>query len=175
MKRLSLILFIFLLGQQTIHAQKTLKVYVVRHAEKLTIDPKDKDPDLSTEGKDRAEALAKTLKGEKIDSIFATNYKRTKLTGFPLADKIGFSVKTYDPNQIKTLAAAWKKNAQGKRLLIVGHSNTVLEIIEAFGGTRPIKELSDEDYDYLFELTIKGGKVDVKTSRYGIDHHQAKP
>jgi 2,3-bisphosphoglycerate-dependent phosphoglycerate mutase len=171
MKNLVFIFLVFLLGQQTVSAQKTLKVFVVRHGEKLAIDPKDRDPDLSTEGKDRAEALSKTLKSEKIDSIFATNYKRTRLTGFPLADNIGISVKTYEPNQIKALADAWKKNALGKKLLIVGHSNTVLEIIEAFGGKRPVKELSDDDYDYIFEITVRGNKVDVKVSHYGTEHH----
>ena len=171
MKNLLLIFLVALLGQQTVSAQKTLKVYIVRHAEKLTIDPKDKDPELSEEGKLRAEALLKTLKGEKIDLIFTTDYKRTKLTGFPLADKIGISIKTYDQAQIKTLAKEWVKNAAGKNILIVGHSNTVLEIIEAFGGKKPVKELTDEDYDYLFELTIKGAKVDVNVGRYGVAHH----
>jgi len=171
MKNFFFIFLFVLLGQQSVNAQKPLKVWVVRHAEKLVVDPKDKDPELSEEGKLRAEALAKLLKGQKIDSIFATNYKRTKLTGFPLADKIGISVKTYDPAQIKVLAKEWTKNAAGKNILIVGHSNTVLEIIEAFGGKKPVAELTDDDYDYLFELNIKGNKVDVKAGRYGADHH----
>jgi 2,3-bisphosphoglycerate-dependent phosphoglycerate mutase len=171
MKNFIFIFLLVLLGQQNVSAQKTLKVWVVRHAEKLAIDPKDKDPELSDEGKLRAQALLKELKGEEIDSIFATNYKRTKLTGFPLADKIGISVRTYDPAKIKILAKEWMGNAKGKNLLIVGHSNTVLEIIEAFGGSKPVKELTDDDYDYLFELTIKGTKVDVKVARYGVEHH----
>jgi 2,3-bisphosphoglycerate-dependent phosphoglycerate mutase len=171
MKNFIFIFLLVLLGQQNVIAQKTVKVWVVRHAEKLTVDPKDRDPELSEEGKLRAEALMKELKGEGIDSIFATNYKRTKLTGFPLADKIGIAIKTYDPAKIKELAKEWAVNAKGKNLLIVGHSNTVLEIIEAFGGVKPVKELTDDDYDYLFELTIKDKKVDIKTSRYGAEHH----
>jgi 2,3-bisphosphoglycerate-dependent phosphoglycerate mutase len=170
MKKLVLILFIAFVANAAL-AQKTLKVYIVRHAEKLVANPSDKDPELSEEGRLRAEALMKKLKGGQIDSIFTTNYKRTKLTGFPLADKIGLSIKTYEPNEIKSLASSWKKNALGKNILVVGHSNTVLEIIEAFGGTRPVKELTDDDYDYLFELTIKGSKVDVNVSRYGASHH----
>jgi len=171
MRNFILILLMILLGQQNLSAQKTVKVWVVRHAEKLTDDPKDKDPDLSPEGKERAEALMKELKGEKIDSIFATNYKRTKLTGFPLADKIGISVKTYNPEDQKALAKQLITNAKGKKILIVGHSNTVLEIVEAFGATKPVKELTDDDYDYLFEVTVKGSKADVKVSRYGKEHH----
>ncbi|MBB2146239.1 histidine phosphatase family protein [Pedobacter sp. LMG 31464] len=171
MKNFIPILLVILLGQQNLSAQKTVKVWVVRHAEKLTDDPKDKDPDLSPEGKERAEALLKELKGENVDSIFATNYKRTKLTGFPLADKIGISVKTYNPEDQKTLAKQLIVNARGKNILIVGHSNTVLEIVEAFGAKKPVKELTDDDYDYLFEVTVKGDKADVKVSRYGKEHH----
>jgi 2,3-bisphosphoglycerate-dependent phosphoglycerate mutase len=170
MKKLAFI-FLIALVAQTALAQKTLKVYIVRHAEKLVANPTDKDPELSEEGRLRADALLKKLKGNNIDSIYTTNYKRTKLTGFPLADKIGLAIKTYEPNEIQALAKAWKKNALGKNILIVGHSNTVLEIIEAFGGVRPVKELTDDDYDYLFELSIKGTKVDVNVSHYGASHH----
>lgn len=163
-----LIVFLLALGlQQTLLAQKTLKVWVVRHAEKDVSDAKDRDPDLSPAGAKRAEALMKKLKGQKIDSIFTTDYKRTKLTGFPLADRIGISLKTYDPANATQLATGLKTNAVGKKILIVGHSNTVLELIEAFGGKRPLAKLSDDDYDYIFELTIKGDKVEVKTDNYG--------
>ncbi len=171
MKNLILIILVLLVGQQTVQAQKTLKIYVVRHAEKLTDDPKEKDPDLSADGSERAQALMKELKGEKIDSIYSTNYKRTKFTGFPLADAIGITIKTYDPAQIKDLAKELKTYAQGKNILIIGHSNTILGVIEAFGGVKPVKDLTDDDYDYLFTLSIKGDKVDVKTSRYGKAHH----
>ena len=115
MKKFILILFTVLLGLQTVYAQKTLKVWVVRHAEKLTDNPKDRDPQLSPIGMDRAEALKKYLGGQRIDSIFSTNYIRTKLTGFPLADKIGINIKTYSPENQKALAAQLKKNAAGKK------------------------------------------------------------
>jgi 2,3-bisphosphoglycerate-dependent phosphoglycerate mutase len=171
MKKILFICLIVFLGSTVANAQKTLKVYVVRHAEKLTTDAKETDPELSAEGNERATALMKELKGNNIDSIFSTNYKRTKLTGFPLADAIGISIKTYDPAQIKALATMQKEYAKGKNILIIGHSNTVLNVIEAFGGTKPVKELTDDDYDYLFTLTVKGNKVDVKVGRYGVKHH----
>lgn len=170
MKKILLILFVVLLGQQSVNAQKAVKIWVVRHAEKLTVDSADQDPELSEQGKDRALALLKELKGQKIDSIFATDYKRTKLTGFPLADKIGISVKTYDHKDINLLAKQWIANAKGKNLLIIGHSNTVLEIIEAFGGKRPLPKLTDGDYDYIFEMVVKADKVEVSTGQYGAEH-----
>jgi 2,3-bisphosphoglycerate-dependent phosphoglycerate mutase len=170
MKNLLVILAFLFVGQQTISAQTT-KIWVVRHAEKDLSDPKDKDPDLSPEGKERAEALAKYLKGEKLDSIFSTNYKRTKLTGYPTADKIGLSIKTYDPATQKAFVEGLIKNAEGKKMLIIGHSNTVQEILVAFGAVKPVKDLTDDDYDYIFLLTLKGDKRDVKVDRYGLPHH----
>lgn len=172
MKKFVLILLMVLLGQQSVNAQKTLKVWVVRHAEKLTDNPKERDPELSPIGLARAEALKKYLGGQQIDSIFSTNYKRTKSTGFPLADKIGINIKTYTPDGQKALVKQLLANASGKKILIIGHSNTVLEIVEAFAGVKPIKELIEEsDYDYIFALTIKGDKVSVKVDHYGALHH----
>ena len=160
-----------LLGQQTVNAQKAMKVFIVRHAEKQSDDPKDKDPLLTDSGALRAIDLMKLLRGEKIDSIFTTDYKRTKLTAFPLADKIGIAIKTYDAAQQKEFAKQLIENATGKKILIVGHSNTVLELVEAFGAEKPVKELTDDDYDYIFEVTIKGDKAEVKANRYGDSHH----
>ena len=171
MKKLVLIFLVVLFGQQNLSAQKTVKIWIVRHAEKLTDNPKDNDPDLSPEGKLRADALFKELKGQKLDSIFTTAYKRAKLTGFQLADREGISIKTYSPNNQKEFAKQLMANAKGKKILIVGHSNTILELIEAFGGTRPMKDLTDDDYDYIFSLTVKGDKADVSVDHYGAEHH----
>ncbi|WP_343530800.1 phosphoglycerate mutase family protein [Pedobacter sp.] len=168
MKKLILALVLVLGLQQIGFAQKTLKVWIVRHAEKDTSDPKDKDPDLSGAGAQRAEALKKELKSQRLDTIFSTDYKRTKLTGFPLADITGISIQTYDPSKGAQLAKSLKMNAAGKKILIIGHSNTILELIEAFGAKRPVPSIADDEYDYLFSLTIKGGKVEVKTDKYGV-------
>jgi len=173
MKKILLILFVALLVQQSAIAQKAVKIWIVRHAEKLAVDPQDKDPELSELGQERSQALLKELRGKNIDSIFVTDFKRTKLTGFPLADKIGIALKTYDPAQIKQLAKEWSLNARGKNLLIVGHSNTVLEVIEAFGGKRPMPALTDDDYDYIFEVTVKGDKTEVSVGNYGASHRSS--
>ena len=56
-------------------------------------------------------------------------------------------------------------------MLIVGHSNTVLETIEALGGTRPVAQLSDDDYDYLFKVVLADGKpTQVNIFHFGQFH-----
>jgi hypothetical protein len=60
------------------------------------------------------------------------------------------------------------KNNIGKPILIVGHSNTALEIIEAAGGTKPFATIADEEYDNLFLVTIKkNGTAKVRAMKYG--------
>lgn len=173
MKNFILVLLMVVLGQQTVIAQKTVRVFIVRHAEKLTVDANEKDPELSPEGAERATALLKELKGDDIDTIYTTNYKRTKLTAFPLADKLGLTIHTYNAAEQKDLVERIVKYGAGKNFLIVGHSNTVLDLVTSFGIVKPVKELTDADYDYLFEVTVKGKKADVKVGRYGKAHHSS--
>jgi 2,3-bisphosphoglycerate-dependent phosphoglycerate mutase len=149
-------------------AQKTTKIWIVRHAEKDTSNAIDNNPGLSAEGEIRAVALLKKLKGAGVDSIFATTYKRTRLTGFPLADKIGLPITTYDVANPKQFAENLLKNAGGKKLLIIAHSNTVLPLIVAFGAKPEIEKIEENDYDCLFEVTLKEGKATLKTERYGV-------
>lgn len=172
MRSIILVLLFIFIGQQQLFAQKATKIWVVRHAEKDTSNTKDRDPDLSPEGKERAEDLMRYLKSEKLDSIFSTNYKRTRLTGFRLADHIGISIKNYDAANQDAWAKELLVNAQGKKMLIIGHSNTVQELLVALGAEKkPVKDLTEADYDYIFLLTIKGNKVDVKVDRFGKSNH----
>ncbi|MFC4211730.1 SixA phosphatase family protein [Pedobacter lithocola] len=165
MKKLFLFLSITFLFTSSILAQTT-EIWVVRHAEKDKSNPQEKDPELSDEGKIRARDLAEYLKKEKIDFGFTTPYKRTRTT---LDSLIIPKVLNY--TDIKSLVDSIKTNYVGKKIVIAGHSNTVLEIIEAFGGKRPREELTDDDYDFIFHLTVKGDKARVKMDQYGVPHH----
>ncbi|GGI26777.1 phosphoglycerate mutase family protein [Pedobacter mendelii] len=165
MKKFLIFFSIFFLFLHSVKAQTT-EIWVVRHAEKDKSNPEEKNPDLSEEGKVRARDLAAYLKKEKIDVAFSTPYKRTHQT---LDSLIISKVITY--NDIKSLVDSIKTNYLGKKIIIAGHSNTVLEIIEAFGGKRPREELTDDDYDFIFRLSVKGDKAKVKMDQYGVPHH----
>lgn len=146
-------------------------VYIVRHAEKDISDPKHNDPELTEAGRARAKALAKELRSEKFSAIFSTQYKRTMNTVAPLARKFDLPIGFYDPKDPKAIAARVKSNYGGKKIIIAGHSNTVLDLIEAFGVKRPVAELTEEDYDLLFKLTLKGDDTELSVKRFGASHH----
>ena len=167
MKNLFIFLLIFNLSI-SLKAQKSTFVYLVRHAEKVVTDPANKDPLLTEQGQKRALNLAEKLKKQKLSAIYCTDYQRTKLTAEPIAEQKNLIVKIYDPKHLNAFAEKILEEHKSKKLLIIGHSNTVLETIEALGGKRPITSISDNEYDYFFTVEIfKEGLVTVKYERYG--------
>ena len=171
---LGLFFLIFSLGGATPTAKETV-VYIVRHAEKDTSDVKNNDPDLNAEGKERARALNQFLKKEKIAAVFSTEYKRTMQTAAPVAQRNGIPVKTYDAKDPQAIARLIKSEYADRITLITGHSNTILELVKAFGLTPPVDELKDDDYDLIFKITIhKNGEQSLKTQRFGKPHHSTE-
>lgn len=147
-------------------------IYVVRHAEKDLSDTKNNDPDLSKPGKARAEALNDLLKTEKITAVYATNFKRTIQTVAPVAEHNGVSINTYDAKDHSEIARIVKSQLVNQKVLVAGHSNTILEIVKAFGVKPPVNKLNDDDYDLIFQIKFdSNGNTSLTTKRFGEKHH----
>ena len=168
---LSLFFLMFSLSSAGSFTKETV-IYVVRHAEKDTSDPKNNNPDLNAEGKQRALDLNEFLKKEKLAAAFSTNYKRTLQTVAPVAQRNGIPVKTYDPKDPAAVAQLIMQEYPNQKVVIAGHSNTILGLVEAFGEHPPVDKLDDEDYDLLFTIKInKDGQSSLTTQRFGKAHH----
>jgi len=147
-------------------------IYLVRHAEKETSDPKNEDPDLTAAGAARAVALRDLLEGQPVDALYATKYIRTKNTLKPLADARQLEMEEYEAHDFDNLKAKILQQHRGQTVVVAGHSNTILPIIEAFGATRPVPEIADGTYDHLFRMTVPAeGSPAVETSRFGAASH----
>lgn len=171
---ISIFLFIFILSSAIPASRETI-IYIVRHAEKDTSDPKNNNPELSGEGKVRAMALKKFLKKEKISAVFSTNYKRTMQTAAPIAQHNGIPVKTYEAKDPDALVKLVKSDFTDKEILVVGHSNTILEMVKAFGLQTPVDKLNDDDYDLVFIVTLyKNGDSGLQIKRFGKSHHSTE-
>lgn len=166
MKRI-LFVFLILMAGQGLQAQETTRIWIVRHGEKDLTDPKEKDLELSVEGKERAETLVKYLKGKKIDALFSTDYKRTRETLTPLASQRNLGLKFYNSKDNKTLVDTVLNYYKGKNVVICSHSNRIPGIIAAFGARSPLKEITEQEYSHIFLLEIKGGHVKLKHKHYG--------
>ncbi|WP_165852062.1 phosphoglycerate mutase family protein [Mucilaginibacter terrenus] len=163
----------FLLSNFGAFAQKTT-IWVVRHAEKDAATVQNpNDPGLSPEGRKRADALAKLLKREKIKAIYVTKYKRTAETARPLAEQAKILPRVYG-DSLRTFAATILKNFAGNNVLVVGHSNTVMQLLDAFGAEMPFETLDEDDYDMVFKITVTdSGKRELEVSYYGVLHHSS--
>lgn len=146
-------------------------VFLVRHAEK---DPTPglADPGLTPAGQQRAEALRDTLRTYPVAALYTTDTARTRATIAPLAKSLGLQPQVYDPKQPDVLATRLREQHRGQTVVVVGHSNTLLNLVDALGAPRPVPELTDADYDYLFEVTIPAqGAASARASHYGAPAH----
>ena len=127
-------------------------IYVSRHMRKGEGD----DPNLSAQGAAEAVRLAELLKDRGIAAIFVTPTKRSRETAQPLATATGAPIETYDPRD--NAALAQRAAAIPGSILIVGHSNTVPDIVGAVGGTAP-GPMTEEDFGRIFAVERATGKT----------------
>lgn len=149
------------------HAEPSL-VIVVRHAEKAT-DPKD-DPALSPRGERRAQQLAEVLADARVSAILTTQYRRTQLTAAPTAKHFGLTPTVItarreapDAHVPEVLAAIKAHNGV---VLVVGHSNTVPEIVAGLSHTRP-KAMCEGCYSDFFVVSTSDDGAALVQSHYG--------
>lgn len=134
------------------HAQRA--IFLVRHAEKLYNSDESHVP-LSEAGRARAEALAHLLKEAGITAIYSTKTVRTLSTVRPLSLALRLKVTVADQNDAHALVARIRKENATSIVLIVGHANTVPQILYALGYPEEFRIGSDE-FDNLFVVQPNG-------------------
>jgi len=160
MKRLLIVLLIFGCTLSTF-AQKdksvTTTYFLIRHAEKDRSNPTDKNPHLKNIGRERALKWSQVLKNIKLDAVYSTDYNRTKETANPTAASHHLKVIYYNPSKVDY--EAFKKKTKGKTVLIVGHSNTTPQFVNALIGKDKYKQIADSNNGNLYIVTIIGDKI----------------
>jgi phosphohistidine phosphatase SixA len=150
LKRAAFTLLLAVLAASPAAAQHT--IFLVRHAERADTAPgvsptMAADPDLSSAGRARAESLAAALKDAKITAIYVTEYKRTQQTAAPLAKALGLTVTVLTSKS--TAALVKQLETVTGNALVVGHSNSVPDVIKGLGVTPPVT-IGDDEFDNLF-------------------------
>lgn len=130
--------------------------YVMRH---LNTPAGERDPDLTDEGQRAATALASWFRNARPAAIFVSHFKRSGQTAAPLAALLGLTPIVYDPADTPGLIA--RVRATRGPVLIVGHSNTVPDIIEQLGGTRPAA-LVHEDFGDIWRVAPDGATARLR-------------
>jgi phosphohistidine phosphatase SixA len=98
-----------------------------------------------------------------------TEYKRTRQTAEPTAERAGIEAVMIPAQDIATLVAKLKETKDAA--LVVGHSNTVPEILKALGASESIT-IGESDYDNLF---IVAAATPPKVIRLHLPAAEQKP
>jgi 2,3-bisphosphoglycerate-dependent phosphoglycerate mutase len=132
--------------------------YIVRHAEKEAAGPNmSSDVPLTVEGKERAQKLLGLMAGKKLEAVYSTNTIRTKSTVQPTADHFQLPVTVYGPRPDSAFISALKK--QRENVLVVGHSNTVDDLVNGLIGENKLGDLADSEYNRMFIIRTNGKKT----------------
>jgi 2,3-bisphosphoglycerate-dependent phosphoglycerate mutase len=149
-------LFLLMLAPAPSFAQhKKLTIILLRHAEKDISPSADKvNPDLTPEGKQRAQNLVKKINKYKPTAIYSSDYIRTKMTVAPLAEKRKLTVQIYDPRRLDEFA---EMILQGKfkSIVVVGHNNTTPALANLFIKQEKYQPLPESEYSKIWIIKIK--------------------
>lgn len=125
-------------------------VIVVRHAERA--DAKDDASLLSRRGHKRAAALKDLLAAVPLKAVYATEYGRTQQTASPTAQSKGLRLTVTDSEKAPALAAELKALPDTEDVLVVGHTDTIPDILKGLGVPGAVT-VPDGEYDNLFIVT----------------------
>jgi len=137
-------------------------VYLVRHSERA--EDGTNDPPISVEGQARSDLVATLLEDAGITHIHTTDFKRTRATGAPTANVTGLGMELYDPRDLSGFAE--RLRGMPGRHLVLGHSNTTPQMVEALGGD-PGTPIGEMEYDRLYVVTLTAAGASTVLLRFG--------
>ena len=129
----------------------TSNIYITRHAERAN---ESDTTSLSVAGLTRARMLSDRLDNAGIDSIFVTPYRRTEQTATPLASRLGLPLTKY-PAAPVTVITNRLRTFRGKNALVVGHSNTILEIAKGLGIVPSMQKIEHSEYQNFLLVRVR--------------------
>jgi broad specificity phosphatase PhoE len=144
-------------------------IIVVRHAEKA-LDAGE-DPPLTPAGEARAQLLARMFGDGRapghIDAIYVSPALRNRLTAAPLAAKLGLQPVVALQRDAGALARRILREHSGGRVLVVGHADTVPELVASLTGAKSLPPIADADYGTLYVVTVpRIGRADFLRLSY---------
>ena len=138
---------------QPTNAEEGMTTYFfIRHAEKDMADPRNRDPQLSPEGRARVKKWIEVFRETDLDLVYTTNYHRTRSTATPIAASKDLEMQVYDPQNMND--EDFQKNTRGKTVLVVGHSNTNPHFVNAILKDKKYADIDEAESGSLFIVTV---------------------
>ena len=167
-----LILFMSLVSCDRFDNDKCTSVYLIRHAEKVRTNKNEKDPLLNKRGLLRAKKWSEIFQKIEINKILSTDTKRTMSTVIPTSKEKKIKIELYRPEEI-TYESFLEKN-KGKKVLIVGHSNTIPETTNILIKNKFYNQIDDNNNSNLYFINICDGAISHELLYYPIEGQMTK-
>ena len=151
---------------------KCTSVYLIRHAEKVRTNKNEKDPLLNKRGLLRAEKWSEIFQKIEINKILSTDTKRTISTVIPTSEEKKIKIELYRPEEI-TYESFLEKN-KGKKVLIVGHSNTIPETTNILIKNKFYDQIEDNNNSNLYFVNICDGIISHELLFYPMEEQMTK-
>ena len=147
--------------EEVIEKSKATTLILVRHTEKFN------DTDTSTltpTGMKQANKLATILQNTEINTIYVTPFPRMRMTAIPTAMSKNLEIFEYQAGKIEEIDIMINENI-GKTALVVGHKNTIPEILNHYLGTK-YTELEGENDIFILHIDNSNSKANSLTQFY---------
>lgn len=126
------------------------QIYILRHTEKQ--DDSAEDPVLSDVGIARAKYWKNVLQHTEFDQVFTTDFKRNIQTAKLISSSNSIKPELYYPMSFDVLK--FLNLIKGQRVLIIGHSNTIPDMVNRLINETHYPPMSHDNYNILFIVTI---------------------
>lgn len=142
-------------------------VVLVRHAEKAADG--SRDPLLTEPGRRHAGALVNRVADLPIAAVYATPFRRTQLTAWPVAKARGLTITVRPAGEpAASFADVLRSRHVGQQVLVVGHSNTLPDIARALGAPG-VADMDESEYDRAMIVVIPAeGEVRLRQERWPV-------
>jgi broad specificity phosphatase PhoE len=122
---------------------------LVRHADR------DGSRDaLTADGVARSRALLHAVEKLGLAAVYHSDTVRARDTAVPLASALALATREHPAADVAGLLRDIFEQHRGQRVLVVGHGNTVPQIIAAAGGPE-LPDIAHDEFDDLFVLTTR--------------------
>ena len=152
--------------------KKCTSVYLIRHAEKIRTDKNEKDPLLNKNGLLRTQKWSEIFEKIEINKILSTDTKRTISTVIPTSEQKKLKIDLYRPENISY--DSFLKENKEKKVLIVGHSNTIPETTNILIKNKFYNQIEDNNNSNLYFVNICDGVISHELLYYPIEGQIAK-
>jgi broad specificity phosphatase PhoE len=135
--------------------QETFTIYLIRHSEKDLVSENPSDPPLTKCGIKRTDYLRSFFEDIDIESVYSTNYIRTKNTAMPIASLKKTRIQYYESDYPKVFSQFLLDSKQNS--LVVGHSNTI-PILAGLLSEEDVAPIDEKTYNRIYKIVISKGK-----------------